>query len=112
MKPDVAAPGNKIISLEASGRILDGHVSVAPPAGSGNNAYMQLSGTSMAAPMVSGGVALLLQGTPSLTPAQVKLALQMGATYMSDARPGGRRRRQRQRLGVAQDLSSTAWSTR
>ena len=54
-------------------------------AGSGTNAYMQLSGTSMAAPMVSGGVALLLQGTPGMTPAQVKMALQAGATYMPDA---------------------------
>jgi hypothetical protein len=46
---------------------------------------MQLSGTSMSTPMVSGAIALLLQGTPNLTPAQVKLALQMGATYMPDA---------------------------
>ena len=38
----------------------------------------------MAAPMVSGGVALLLQGTPGLTPAQVKMALQSGATFMPD----------------------------
>jgi subtilisin family serine protease len=36
-------------------------------AGTGSNAYMQLSGSSMAAPMVSGGVALLLQGQPGLT---------------------------------------------
>ena len=38
----------------------------------------------MAAPIVSGGVALLLQGTPSMSPAQVKLALQAGATFMPD----------------------------
>jgi len=53
-------------------------------AGTGSNAYMQLSGTSMAAPMVSGGVALLLQGQPSLTPAQVKLVLQSGSTFVSN----------------------------
>jgi hypothetical protein len=39
----------------------------------------------MAAPMVSGGVALLLQGTPGMAPSQVKMALQAGATYMPDA---------------------------
>jgi hypothetical protein len=39
----------------------------------------------MAAPMVSGGVALLLQGSPNLSPAQVKFALQNGATAMADA---------------------------
>jgi hypothetical protein len=33
---------------------------------------------------VSGGVALLLEGTPGLVPAQVKLALQAGATYVPD----------------------------
>jgi len=38
----------------------------------------------MAAPMVSGGVALLLQGTPSATPTQIKLAMQSGATYVSE----------------------------
>jgi serine protease AprX len=82
VKPDVAAPGNKIISLEAYGGYLAANYPSLHKAGSGSNAYMQLSGTSMATPMVSGGVALLLQGTPGLIPAQVKLALQMGATYV------------------------------
>ena len=85
MKPDLAAPGNKIVSLEAAGSYLATNYPSLHRAGSGNNAYMQLSGTSMSTPMVSGAVALLLQGTPALTPAQVKLALQMGATYMPDA---------------------------
>ena len=85
MKPDLAAPGNKIVSLEAAGSYLATNYPSLHRAGSGTNAYMQLSGTSMSTPMVSGAVALLLQGAPALTPAQVKLALQMGATYMPDA---------------------------
>src|SRR5262249_49767633 len=85
VKPDIAAPGVKIISLEASNALLPTLYSNIHTAGTGNNAYMYLSGTSMAAPIVTGGVALLLQGTPGLTPAQVKLALQAGATYMEDA---------------------------
>ena len=84
MKPDVAAPGVRIVSLEAAGSFLLTNYSFLHRAGSGNNAYMQLSGTSMAAPMVTGAVALLLQGSPSLSPAQVKLALQTGATYVRD----------------------------
>jgi subtilisin family serine protease len=84
VKPDVAAPGNKLISLEAAGAYLPDKYSSLHKAGWGTNAYMQLSGTSMAAPIVSGGVALLLQGTPNMIPAQVKMALQTGATYVPD----------------------------
>jgi serine protease AprX len=84
VKPDVAAPGNKIVSLEASGSYVASAYPYLHRAGNGTNSYMQLSGTSMAAPIVTGGVALLLQGTTSLTPSQVKMALQGGATYMTN----------------------------
>jgi len=82
VKPDLAAPGNKIVSLQAAGAFLPGMYPFLHKAGSGSNAYMQLSGTSMAAPMVSGGVALLLQGMPSLSGPQVKLVLQSGSTFV------------------------------
>ena len=85
VKPDVAAPGTKILSLQADGAYLPAMYPSIHVAGSGNNAYMYLSGTSLAAPIVSGGVALLLQGSPHLSPAQVKFALQSGATAMTDA---------------------------
>ena len=85
VKPDIAAPGVKILSLQADGALLPAMYPSIHVAGSGDNAYMYLSGTSLAAPIVSGGVALLLQGSPNLSPAQVKFALQNGATAMTDA---------------------------
>ena len=84
VKPDLAAPGNKIVSLEANHSYLSASYPVLHRAGKGNNQYMQLSGTSMAAPIVTGAVALLVQGTPGLGTAQVKMALQAGATYVRD----------------------------
>jgi serine protease AprX len=55
--------------------------------------YYELSGTSMATPVVSGAVALMLQQTPSLTPDQVKARLMKTAwknigrfTYSHDGR--------------------------
>ena len=82
VKPDVAAPGSKVVSLEAQGSYLSKKYPAWHIAGSGRNAYVRLSGTSMSTAVVSGGVALLLDANPYLSPAQVKMALQMGATYM------------------------------
>src|SRR6185369_15387527 len=61
IKPDLIAPGNKIQSLAAPGSTL---VREHPElvTGSGQNARLQLSGTSMAAAVVSGSVAVLLEG--------------------------------------------------
>ena len=84
VKPDIAAPGLRITSLQANGAFLPAMFPTIHVAGSGNNAYMYLSGTSMATPAVAGGIALLLQGSPNLSPAQVKFALQSGATAMAD----------------------------
>jgi serine protease AprX len=85
VKPDLAAPGNKIVSLEAQKSYLSRNFSYLHVAGSSTNGYFRLSGTSMATPMVSGAAALLLQGSPGMSGAQMKLALQMGATYMPKA---------------------------
>ena len=57
VKPELVAPGVEINS--------------AKPGGS----YVRLSGTSMAAPHVAGGVALLKQLYPTLTPAELKTLL-------------------------------------
>jgi serine protease AprX len=81
LKPDVVAPGNKIVSLAAKGSYLLRKYPGLYVAGVNNNAYMKMSGTSMAAPMVSGGAALLLEGG-ALTAKQVKLAIQLSATNM------------------------------
>ena len=85
VKPDVVAPGTKLVSLEVRGSYLSTTYPSWHIAGSNSNAYFRLSGTSMAAAVVSGGVALLLDANPNMNPAQVKIALQMGATFMPDA---------------------------
>jgi len=75
------APGNKIVSLEAPGSTLIRRYPALHVAGKSKDAYMTMSGTSMAAGMVSGGAALLLEGGV-LTARQVKLALQLSASFM------------------------------
>jgi serine protease AprX len=83
MKPDVVAPGNKIVSLKAAGSYLAATHPALHVAGSGTNAYMTMSGTSMSAAMVSGGAALLLESTPTLTARHLKVTLQLTASSMT-----------------------------
>ena len=105
-KPDVLAPGNRVVSLRVPGSTLDtlhpelrvdegsdrhpdpvavgqragivdltrGEAQVAPPVD-----YFELSGTSMAAPMVAGTAALMLEAGPGLTPDTVKARLMQSA---------------------------------
>jgi len=82
VKPDLVAPGNKIISLEASGSYLAAHYPTEHVAGSATNAYFRMSGTSMSTPMITAGAALLLEASPSLNPTQIKFLLQTGSTYL------------------------------
>jgi len=73
VKPDLVAPGTNIISaLPQNSRIGMGRDHPNHRVGSG---YFRMSGTSMAAPMVTGAIAILLQDQPDLTPDQVKYRL-------------------------------------
>src|ERR1700730_1928235 len=84
VKPDLVAPGNLLVSLEAPGSTLYNqtpanrvpysyYVNGGSSASSSN--YFTLSGTSMATGVVSGVVADLLQKRPRLVPDQVKARL-------------------------------------
>ncbi len=67
-KPDVVAPGHHVTScchLYATG-----------------TPYTQKSGTSMATPVVSGSIALLLSKYPTLTPKEVKIRLKESCTNL------------------------------
>jgi serine protease AprX len=84
-KPDVVAPGARLVSL----RLADSYVEeVAGPgsfAGTPYDAYRRGSGTSMATAVTSGAVALLLQRHPDWSPDRVKYAL-MATTHKVAAR--------------------------
>ena len=77
--PDIAAPGRFIVgpAPATSTLALERPTSVVAPG------YIQLSGTSFAAPIVAGAAAQILSAHPSWTPDQVKGAL------MVTARPAG-----------------------
>lgn len=66
-KPDIVAPGSGIVSC-SSLNILKG-----------KSLYCQKSGTSMATPVVSGAIALLLSREPGLSNAEVKIRLRESA---------------------------------
>jgi serine protease AprX len=75
-KPDVLAPGVRIVAPLALGSAFQ---TLCPTCVVGN-AYLRMGGTSMAAPVVAGAAALLLQARPGLNPDEVKALLTTGAT--------------------------------
>ncbi|MFM7533903.1 MAG: S8 family serine peptidase, partial [Rubrivivax sp.] len=95
LKPDLVAPGNRILGAMATPAGTRGrselparNPSLVPPlvtGGSATNfadptaAVMTLSGTSIAAPVVAGTVALMLEANPGLTPPLIKAMLQYSA---------------------------------
>ena len=89
-KPDLVAPGRRIVGLRASGSTLD---TLYPDLqvtakGSKTAQYFTLSGTSMAAAIVSGVAALYLERRPSATPREVKAQLTATARPLRNARVG------------------------
>jgi serine protease AprX len=70
-KPDVLAPGAHIVSTLAP----NSEFSSLCPSCVVDGQYIRAGGTSMAAPMVAGAVADMLQARPNLTPNQVKAAV-------------------------------------
>src|SRR5206468_12851040 len=83
-KPDLVAPGARIVSLERDNNYLVTTYPALHVDGTRTNSrYMMLSGTSMSTGVVSGAVALMLQANPSLTPNQVKAILMYTAQIMN-----------------------------
>ena len=80
-KPDVVAPGSNIVScnickVKSGFGIFGGKREPQP--------YTVKSGTSMATPIVSGAIALLLSKYPEMTTQEVKLRLKNTCTDMGD----------------------------
>jgi serine protease AprX len=85
-KPELGAPGRYMIGAVPPGSML----TKLKPANviDAVNGYIQLSGTSFAAPIVSAAAAALLAQHPTWTPDQVKGALMVSATPLPKAAKG------------------------
>lgn len=83
---DLVAPGRSIKSLRNPGSYLD----EAYPSARVDDRFFKGSGSSQAAAVTSGAVALLLQSRPSLKPDQVKALLRASAEPMPAADAAGR----------------------
>ena len=106
MKPDVVAPGVAIESLADAGSTIFAMNADARIWGSVDTAtapYVSLTGTSMAAPVVTGTIALMLEANSALTPNLIKALLHYTAETRSRGatQRTGRRHAQREGRGAA-----------
>jgi serine protease AprX len=83
MKPEISAPGRYMIGPVTAG----GGLALERPSNVVSPGYMQLSGTSFSAPVVSGIAAMLIAQHPTWSTGQVKGALMLTSTPTSAA-PG------------------------
>jgi serine protease AprX len=84
MKPDISAPGRYMVGpVTANGVLVQQRPDKVVKPG-----YMQLSGTSFAAPIVSAAAAMLRQSHPTWTPDQVKGALMVTAIPETHVKTG------------------------
>ncbi|HEX8146556.1 MAG TPA: S8 family serine peptidase, partial [Pyrinomonadaceae bacterium] len=87
VKPDLVAPGNKIVDAAA----VDNYLLMTNPGLDAGvspvdaRRMMYLNGTSMATPAVAGAAALMLQANPTLTPNLVKTLLMYTAQQLPGA---------------------------
>jgi len=84
---DLVAPGTSLVSARAPGSFIDVNNPSGLVSGDVSGQLFRGSGTSQAAAVVSGSVALLLQAYPNLTPDQVKFALTSSADPVKNASP-------------------------
>jgi serine protease AprX len=81
IKPDLVAPGRRVRSTAAKQSMLAQRFANRV---SRDGQYLVMSGSSMAAAVVSGAAALLFEVNPRLTPAEVKVALQVTASFLPE----------------------------
>jgi subtilisin family serine protease len=81
VKPDVVAPGGHVRGIMNK----DGRIGKRHPEFHDTGKYFVMSGTSQAAAVVSGAVALMLEAEPGLTPDEVKCRLMASARPAVDA---------------------------
>jgi len=79
-KPDVYAPGARVVSNLAPG---SAYAALCPTC-IVNGQYIRTGGTSMAAPMVAGAAAIGFQLDPTLTPNKIKALLKRSSRTLSD----------------------------
>jgi len=114
LKPDVAAPGTSIVSVQTGVTCGTGGGCLVPSATTylASGQALTLSGTSMAAPHVAGAMALLRQAFPAQTGEALKARLMNGASpdiFIEDAGVGIRHGAARVGAGrVRVDNSATA----